>query len=80
MNLLHQKLVFCFFVAKTINRVHNQMSYSNTVIVLLKKKKIWGEWGDRILNLRTREREEGGGGVNVNSIMENYLFMITQLP
>lgn len=57
------------------------MSYSNTVILLLKKRKILGEWGDRILNLRTRERERGrGGGVNVNSIMENYLFMITQFP
>lgn len=34
------------------------MSYSNTVIVLLKKRKILGEWGgDRRLNLRTRERE-----------------------
>lgn len=32
-------------VAKTINRVHNQMSYNNTVIVLLKKRKILGEWG-----------------------------------
>lgn len=68
-----------FVVAKTINRVHNQMSYSNTVILLLKKRKILGEWGDRILNLRTRERGRGGG-VNVNSIMENYLFMITQFP
>lgn len=38
------------------------MSYSNTVIVLLKKRKILGEWGDRILNLRTRERERKGGG------------------
>lgn len=55
------------------------MSYSNTVILLLKKRKILGEWGDRILNLRTRERGRGGG-VNVNSIMENYLFMITQFP
>lgn len=37
--------VFFVVVAKTINRVHNQMSYSNTVIVLLKKRKILGEWG-----------------------------------
>lgn len=35
--------------------------YSNTVILLLKKRKILGEWGDRILNLRTRERERKGG-------------------
>lgn len=60
-------------VAKTINRVHNQMSYSKTVLVLLKKRKIWGEWRDRRL-----KRE--GEWVNVNSMMENYLFMITQLP